>query len=117
MLRWNVASLAASLLVAFLAPLARAEKMPEAFAVEPAVPGQVADGVVFFRPLAFEHRLSTTIIELLPPVSLHGAAAMVPDHRGRAESNRPAALLDAPANIDIVTGGAELRIESSDGLQ
>src|SRR5215472_18014021 len=38
---------------------------------------------------------------------------MMPDHSSRAETQRPAALLQAPADIDIITSNAELGIEAA----
>src|SRR5437667_67310 len=42
---------------------------------------------------------------------------MMPNHCGRAEPERPAALLQTPADIHIVASDAELRIKSADRLE
>ena len=39
---------------------------------------------------------------------------MMPDHRGRVEADRPAALVQAPADVHVVTRHAELEVEASD---
>ena len=39
---------------------------------------------------------------------------MVPDDRAGAEADRPALLLQAPADVDVVAGDAELRVEPAD---
>ena len=74
----------------------------------------MAGAVVFLGPLAGQQRLGATVAALLPDVRAYGIAAVVPDDRGRVEAQRPAAIAEAPANVDIVAGGSELRIESSD---
>src|SRR5258708_16873863 len=73
----------------------------------------MADGVVLLRPLLCQQHLGLSIVLLLPPVGAHRVAAMVPDHRCRAETQGPAALLQPPADIDIVASNTELRIEST----
>src|SRR6266542_5434283 len=42
---------------------------------------------------------------------------MMPDHRRRAEPQCPAALLESPADIDVVAGNAVLRIKPADRLE
>ena len=53
---------------------------------------------------------------LLAQVGADRVAAVVPDHRRRAEAERPAALLQPPADVDVVAGHAELRVEPADRL-
>src|SRR5438093_9186624 len=50
-------------------------------------------------------------LDLLFPVGAQRVPAVVPDHGGRAEAQRPTPLLQLPAHIHVVAGGAELRIE------
>src|SRR6266542_6318157 len=88
-----------------------------AVAVNSPGPGSVSDPVEFVRPLALEHRLGPSVALLLAPISAHGIAAPMPDHRRRAEAQGPAFLLEAPANVDIVTRHAELGVEAADGLE
>ena len=38
----------------------------------------------------------------------------MPDHRGRAEADRPPRVLKPPADVDVVAGGAERRVEAAD---
>src|SRR5690349_5233522 len=42
---------------------------------------------------------------------------MVPYHRGRAETEPPASLLQPPTHVDIVASYAVLRIEPTDRLE
>ena len=74
------------------------------------------DGVVLLGPLAFQGGLGAAVVELLPPIAADRVAAAVPDHRRGVEAERPAALLEAPADVDVVAGDAELRVEPADGL-
>src|ERR1051325_6748061 len=85
-----------------------------AVAVDPAAPGEVAGGVVLFRPLSFEQRFGLSVTDLLVPVGEHGVSPVMPYHRCRAEAEREAFLLKTPADVDIVAGGANLFIEYAD---
>src|SRR2546422_5847608 len=72
--------------------------------------------VVLLRPLPFQQGLGPTVSLLLFPVSDHRVAAVVPDDRCRAEPERPALLLDLPADIDVVAGDRKsTRLNSSHG--
>src|SRR5207249_3083795 len=64
-----------------------------------------------------QHGLRPTVSLLLFPVSDHRVAAVVPDDRCRAEPERPALLLDLPADFEVVSGHPELWIEASDRFQ
>ena len=77
----------------------------------------MAGDIVFVRPLAFEHGLGFAVPLLLLQIRPHGIAPMMPDHSGRAESQRPAFHLQSPAHVHVVAGDVELRIESTDRLQ
>src|SRR5207248_9994800 len=93
------------------------EHVGQPVAVDTAGPARVPGAIVFLGPLPFEHRLRAAVPDLLLPVSAHRVAAVVPDHRGGAESKRPAPLLEAPTHVHVVAGGAELRVEPSDRLE
>src|SRR5205807_2900218 len=54
---------------------------------------------------------------LLFPVRSHRASPVMPHHRGRTEADRPPAVPEAPAHIDVVAGHTELRIESADRFE
>ena len=41
----------------------------------------------------------------------------MPDHGRRMKAERPAALLQPPADVDVVAGRAEARIEAADGFE
>jgi hypothetical protein len=43
-----------------------------------------------------------------------GVAAVVPDHGGGAEADAVAGVLDAPAEVDVVAGGAVAGVEAAD---
>jgi hypothetical protein len=53
----------------------------------------------------------------LLPVGAHGLAPVVPNQRRRVKADFPAGLLDAPANVDVIACGPELRIETTDRAQ
>src|SRR6266545_4786441 len=94
-----------------------AEEAREPFTVDPASPGHVAGRIVFLRPLPLEQRFRLAVTLLLLPVGPDRVAPVMPDHRAGAEPDAPALLLQAPAYIHVVAGGAELGIEPADGLQ
>src|SRR5207244_5541353 len=96
---------------------APAERACEPVPVDAAGPADVARAVVFLGPLALQHRLGPAVPDLLLPVGAHGIPPVVPDHGGRAEAERPAPLLQPPAYVHVITGGAKLRIEPADGLE
>src|ERR1044071_5693553 len=51
---------------ATLAPIQPGE---EAFAVKPAAPSSVANHIIFFGPLAFQHRFGFAVVKLLFPIA------------------------------------------------
>src|SRR5207249_8728837 len=97
------------------APLIEAER--PAAAMEPALPGEMPDGVVALGPLALEHRLGLAVATLLPPIRAHRVPAVVPHDGGGREPDSPAVLLHAPAEIHVVAGDAVDRIESAHSQQ
>ena len=88
-----------------------AQRQREAAAVDAAAPRDVADRVVPVRELAFQQRLGPAVPALLSPVGQHRVAPVVPDQGGRAEAERPARVLEPPADVDIVARGAKARVE------
>src|SRR5207249_7148593 len=89
-------------------PSGRAEERRGRAAIHASGPRDVADPVVPVGPLARQLRLGLPVLPLLPPVRADGVAAMVPDHGRRTEADRPAALPQPPAEIDVVAGDAKL---------
>jgi len=77
----------------------------------------VTSGVVFLGPFLFQKRLGPAVANLLFPVSPNPLSAMMPNHRAGIEAYLKARLLNPPADVHIISGHAELRIESSDDLQ
>ena len=55
--------------------------------------------------------------DLLPEVAAHRARAGGAGRPRRAEADRPAPLLEPPADVDVVAGDPELRIEAADRLE
>src|SRR6185312_9813357 len=53
----------------------------------------------------------------LVEISLHRVAAEMPDNGRRAEADRVAGILEAPADVDIVAGGAVERVETAETEQ
>src|SRR3989454_12778778 len=95
----------------------RAKKGCGVVAVHQAGPGHMARAVISMGPLSCQQRLGFAILALLPPVRANGVAAVVPDDSRWRESNRPAALPEPPAEVDIVASDAKLWIESADPPQ
>ena len=54
---------------------------------------------------------------LLFEIVSDSVAAKMPDDRGRAKADLESLVLQTPAKVHVVTGGAKNRIESVDGLQ
>src|SRR5689334_18632197 len=77
----------------------------------------MADRVILLGPLPLKQGFGSSIAALLPPIDRHLIAAMVPNHRRRAVANHEAALLEPPADIDVVARDAELRIEAANFQQ
>src|SRR5258707_10721234 len=89
----------------------------ESSTIEPSGPYKIAEGIIFLRPLPFQQGLGLPVVLLLLPIGTHRVAAMMPDHSSRAETQRPAALLQPPADIDIIARNAKLGIEAADRLK
>src|SRR5206468_7591876 len=89
----------------------------KAVRVDAAAPGDLAGSVIFFRPFPFNHGFRPAVAHLLFPKSSQSPTAVMEDHGGRTETQSPSSVLDAPANIDVVSSNAELGIETADRLQ
>ena len=74
-------------------------------------------GAVLVGMLSLEQRLGLAVASLLAQVAAHGAAAVVADDRAGAERDLPARVEQPPAHVDVVAGGAELRVEAAEPLQ
>src|SRR5438309_3626883 len=85
--------------------------------INPPGPFEMSGEVVFLRPFPFQKRLGFSIALLLAQISTNGIAAMMPDHRRGIEPQRPTLLLQAPADIHVVTRDAKLRVKSANRLQ
>ena len=98
-------------------PGAAGEREREAVPVNAPRPAHVSEGVVLRGPFALQQRLCFAVAPLLPPVPPDRFSAVVPHDRGRVEPDREALLVQPPADVDVVAGDAELRIEIADRLQ
>src|SRR5439155_4031563 len=85
--------------------------------IEAPGPGQMTKHVVFFRPFLFQQCFGSTVPLLLFPIGPDRIAAMMPDHGRWAKPNRPALLLQPPAEIHIIARRTKLRIKPPDSLQ
>src|ERR687891_142261 len=74
----------------------------------------MAGAVVLLRPLPLQERLRPAVAALLLQVGPQRVASMVPDHGPRVEPQRPPPLQDSPADIDVISRGAEPRVEPTD---
>ena len=79
-----------------------------------AAPRDLAHDVEALGIFRIEHRLGVAVTALLSVVSLHRVAAEVPDEGGGREAQLVAGVEHAPANVDVVACGPELRIEAAD---
>ena len=70
--------------------------------------------VILLRPFFSEECLGFRICLLLLPIGANGSPPVVPNHRGWAEPQAPATLLQTPADIDIVSSHPKARIKTSD---
>ena len=57
------------------------------------------------------------VAQLLPPISAHGGAMVVPDERRRHELDLSAGRLKPPADVDVVTSAQVDRVEPADRLK
>src|SRR2546430_12867068 len=85
------------------------ERPRQPVAIDAAGPARVPRAVVFLRPLPLEHRLGPAVPDLLLPVGAHRVAAVGADHGGRAEAQREARVLKAPADGHAVARPAGTR--------
>ena len=85
--------------------------------INPPTPHPAAKRVKVFRVLSNQQRFGFAVAGLLPQVSFHRGAAVMPDKTGRAEPDFPTALLQTPADVHIIAGFAKDRIEAVDLLQ
>src|SRR6266516_2738899 len=85
--------------------------------INPPGPFEMARPIVFFRPFPCQKSLGFSVALLLAQIGANRIAAMMPDHRGRTETEGPAMRLQTPAHVHIVAGDTELRIKSADRLQ
>src|SRR5690242_9039097 len=93
------------------------QRIDQTRAIQPAGPGEMTDGVVLLRPLAFEVGFGVAIVPLLTPKAPDRIAAVMPDDRRRAEAQCPPAVLQAPADVHVVAGDAESGVEPADRSQ
>ena len=69
------------------------------------------------RMLPHQQRLGFPIARLLFQVSPHRRAPIVPDKPGGTEPNLETVVLQAPANVHVVSRAAENRVKQPDPLQ
>ena len=93
------------------------QQVDHTVAIDAPPPRNVAESVVFFRPFGFQQGFGLAVAALLAKVATDRIAAAVPNHGSRMETQRPAALHDAPADIDVVAGHAVCDIKATDGQQ
>jgi hypothetical protein len=77
----------------------------------------MAASVVARGPLALEQRLRLAVLRLLPEIGADRAPPSVHHDGGRGEADRPPALLQAPAHVDVVARDPKLGIEPVDREQ
>src|SRR2546429_4516363 len=77
----------------------------------------MAGRVVLLGPLGLEQRLRPTVAFLLAPEVADRVAAVGPHERGPREPQCPAALLEPPAQVDVVAPPAEARVPAAHPLE
>ena len=102
---------------ALVNPAAQAEDPHQSFPIDAPVPTDMSQTVVVFRPLFFQHRLSASVSSLLLQISEHRVSPVMPHHCCGVETDLPPALLQSPADINIIPGRAELRIKTPNDLK
>src|SRR5581483_7056826 len=85
--------------------------------VDAPAPARVPAPVVLLRPLLLEERLGLAVAVLLSQERAQRAPPAMPDEGGRDEADRPAALVEPPADVDVVAGRPETRVEPADLLE
>src|SRR5207245_11635177 len=99
------------------APADRRQIAADPLSVDSSEPAQLPHPTVSARPLPFEEGLGFPVPDLLSPELANGFAAVVPDDRGRRVPDETSAVPEPPAHIDIVAGGSEDPVESTDRLE
>jgi hypothetical protein len=77
----------------------------------------MAASVVARGPLALEQRLRLAVLGLLLQIAADRPPPPVHDDGRRGETDRPPALLQTPAHVDVVARDPELRVEPIDREQ
>src|SRR4051812_13442656 len=85
--------------------------------INPPTPDTPADGIEVLGMLSDQERFRFSVALLLFEVIGDRRAPVMPDKSGGTESEAVFRLLQAPANVHIISGLAENRIEASDFLQ
>src|SRR5215217_4797954 len=75
------------------------------------------EGVVPLRPFRLQQRFCLAVALLLLPICSDRIAAVVPNHRRRAEAKSPPPLLKPPADIHVVARHPESRVEAANRLE
>ena len=74
----------------------------------------MSDRVVFLRPLGGKQCFGRAVATLLSPIRLHTRTRVMPDDSPWRKPDPPPALLNPPADVDIIARNPKTRIESSD---
>src|SRR5262249_9766813 len=85
--------------------------------VDAPLPACLPAVVEFLLMAVLQETLALTVADLLSPISFDRVAMMVPDQRARTEGQMPAALLQSPAGVPIVTGHGLSRVEAAHFLE
>ena len=85
--------------------------------VDAAGPAGRAETVEVLRMPPFQDGLGLAVARLLLEVGADRVAPVVPDEASRAEADPVAALLEPPADVHVVAGLPEDRVEAADLLQ
>src|SRR5437879_1868819 len=86
-------------------------------AVDATEPARLSEQIEPIRMLEIEERLGLAVPHLLLQVRLHRVPAVVPDGGRGAEADRVPLVLEAPAEVHVVAGSREHRVEPADVLE
>src|SRR6185295_17007181 len=86
-------------------------------AIDAPAPARIAERVEAVRVAEVQERLGLAVAALLPDIRLDRIAPEVPHHGRGAPADAVAEILQAPADVDVVPGGAVHRVEAPDLLE
>lgn len=85
--------------------------------VDHAIPAGITTDGESMWVLGQQNGFGSTITDLLAEVTGNGGSTIVPDECPGGEAQAKTGIAEAPTEINIITGGAEIRIKASNGVK